>query len=181
MIAELLESFKANQDMDYRTWRAQQLALFKDDPIATEFLLNWKPKIAIYCGSFNPFHLGHLNILEKAEKIFDKVIICVGKNPEKKDIRIFELPQKIKNRQIVYYSGLLTELMVDLKYDVTLVRGLRNSTDLQYELTQFKFLQDLRPDIKIVNIFCDKEFEHISSSAIRGLLNFGEGDRYLPK
>ena len=65
--------------------------------------------------------------------------------------------------------------------DVTLIRGLRNSTDLQYELTQYRFLQELKPDIKVVSIFCDKEYEHISSSAIRNLSKYGKGDEYLLK
>ena len=119
-------------------------------------------------------HLGHMNIIEKAEKIFDKVIIAYGINPEKGQ-REYPIPEAIKKHQIIEYKGLITELIDSLGYDVTLIRGLRNSTDLQYELTQFRFLQELKPDIKIVNIFCDKEFEHISSSAIRNLMKFGTG------
>lgn len=84
------------------------------------------------------------------------------------------MPEKIKDRQIIYYDGLLTDMMDKLVYDVTLIRGLRNATDLQYELTQFQFLQEMKPDIKIVNIFCDKEYEYISSSTIRNLVRYGD-------
>jgi phosphopantetheine adenylyltransferase len=73
---------------------------------------------------------------------------------------------------------MLTDFIDSLGYDVTLVRGLRNSIDLQYELTQFQYMQEFKPDIKIVSIFCDKEFEHISSSSIRMLEKYGKADSY---
>lgn len=133
-------------------------------------------KIAVYPGSFNPFHKGHLNILEKAEKIFDKVIILRGNNLEKNDERL-PLPQSIQNRHIIEYSGLLTDsvhgLYQYLGHMPTIIRGLRNSIDLQYEMNQYRYLQELMPEIQMVSIFCDKEFEHISSSGIRTLSKYG--------
>ena len=56
--------------------------------------------------------------------------------------------------------------------DVSLIRGLRNGNDLNYELVQSQFIQDLRPNTQIVYFTCDKQFEHISSSAIRNLAKF---------
>ena len=147
-------------------------------------------RIGLYAGSFNPFHKGHYNILLKAELIFDEVIIGVGQNPEK-EANEFKVPDELKFRgtRVIYYTKLLTDLIELLEdkgigdgpCDVTLIRGLRNSTDLQYELTQYRFLQDLKPDIKVVSIFCDKEYEHISSSGIRMLQKYGKGDEYLLK
>ncbi|MGZ3884824.1 MAG: pantetheine-phosphate adenylyltransferase, partial [Bacteroidia bacterium] len=64
-------------------------------------------------------------------------------------------------------------------YEVTVIRGLRNSTDFQYEQNQYRYIQELKPDIRIVNIFCDKEFEHISSSGIRTLEQFNKHQSYL--
>lgn len=134
-------------------------------------------KIAIYPGSFNPFHRGHYNILLKAEAIFDKVIIARGVNPEKSNPTA-PLPELIKDRTIVRYNGLLTDCIeaVAKEYgsNPTVIRGLRNSVDLQYEMNQYRYLQDLKPDIKMVSIFCDKEFEHISSSGIRLLSKYGD-------
>jgi pantetheine-phosphate adenylyltransferase len=134
-------------------------------------------KIAIYPGSFNPFHKGHLNILLKAESIFDKVIIARGVNPEKAE-STFELPKTLHDRTIVKYNGLLTDCIEAIAKEYgsnpTVIRGLRNSVDLQYEMNQYRYLQDLMPEIKMVSIFCDKEFEHISSSGIRLLSKYGE-------
>jgi pantetheine-phosphate adenylyltransferase len=133
-------------------------------------------KIAIYPGSFNPFHKGHYNILLKAEKIFDKVIIARGINPEKGPSE-WKMPKILENRTLVLYSGLLTECIESIaEHEVeipTVIRGLRNSVDLQYEMNQYRYLQDLMPEIQLVSIFCDKEYEHISSSGIRLLSKYG--------
>ncbi len=117
-------------------------------------------------------------MLQKAENIFDKVIIAFGKNPEKNN-QGYKIPQSIRNRQIESYDGLLTDFILSLGHDAVVIRGLRNSTDFQYEQNQYRYIQELMPDIRIVNIFCDKEFEHISSSGIRTLERFGRHRNYL--
>lgn len=175
-----LSEFKRLQHLDYKEWLEVQREINISDHNTLEFLQVWKPKIGLFSGSFKPMHIGHLNIIEKAERIFDKVIIVYGNNPEKEN-ESYAIPETIKNRQIIRHDGLLTDLIKKIPYDVTLIRGLRNSNDLQFELTQYKYLQDLMPEIKTVNIFCDREFEHISSSSIRTLLKFGTGHQYILK
>lgn len=173
--------FKEYQWVDYNIYKEKRLEILSDLGINPEWLnyvKSRKPTIAVYAGSFNPFHKGHYNILEKAEQIFDKVIIARGQNAEKKN-ELIKLPSKIQYRQIEDYNGLLTDFIDGLGYDVTLIRGLRNATDLQYELTQYRFFQDLKPNIKVVSLFCDKEYEHISSSAIRQLKMFNKEASYL--
>src|ERR1039457_943213 len=140
-------------------------------------------KVAIYPGSFNPFHRGHYNILLKAEAIFDQVIIARGVNPEKAKASC-GLPKILDDRTVMNYDGLLTDFIKTLPHDVkdiVVIRGLRNATDLQYEITQYRFLQEFMPEIKLISIFCDKEFEHISSSAIRYLSNYQKHWDYLLK
>lgn len=60
-----------------------------------------------------------------------------------------------------------------------LIRGLRNGFDLEYEMNQYQILKDLKPNIKVVSLFADKQFDHVSSSAIRALEKYGKGDNYL--
>lgn len=173
--------FKEYQFIDYKKYKEHRLKFLENysiNPQFIDYVKFRKPNIAIYAGTFSPFHRGHLNILEKAEQIFDKVIIARGINLEKNN-KLVDLPEIIKNRQVENYDGLLTDFIDFLEYDATLIRGLRNSTDLQYELTQYRFLQDLKPDIKVVSIFCDKEYEHISSSAIRILEKYNKSKNYL--
>ena len=102
----------------------------------------------------------------------------VGKNPNKnKETAV--IPESLKNRQIIFYEGLLTDLIDSLDYDVTLIRGLRNSIDLGFEISQYRYLCDLKPDIKAINIICDAEFEHISSSSIDYLEKYNKHKKYI--
>lgn len=146
--------------------------------------------LAIYAGSFNPFHIGHLNIVEKAEKIFGRgnVLIAIGVNPEKaKSEDLLSRSVDIANktgRSVEVYTTFLHELIEKKEsegYKVVLIRGLRNGDDLAYEDNQLKFINDFKKNIDVVFFRCDEEFQHISSSAIRNLQSFrpGSGDKYL--
>jgi len=149
--------------------------------------------LAIYAGSFNPFTVGHLNIVEKAEHIFGKgnVLIAIGINPTKtsiedKDIinnRAKYISQKT-GREVVVYTTFLHEFIEEQEkegYNVVLVRGLRNGDDLSYEQNQLRFIEEFKPDVKPIFIMCDKQYEHISSSAIKQLesLRKGSSNRYI--
>ncbi|MCU0360598.1 MAG: adenylyltransferase/cytidyltransferase family protein [Bacteroidia bacterium] len=176
-----LEQFKLHQNQPFSNYKKQRLTFLKQKPNSNfnaEFLQEFHPKIAVFAGSFNPFHKGHFNVLQKAERIFDKVIIAFGQNPIKEE-RTWEIPKSIQNRQIEHYNSLLTDLLITLGDDPVLIRGLRNSTDFQYEQNQYRYMQELMPNINIVNIYCDKEFEHISSSGIRTLEKFNKHHKYL--
>jgi len=180
--------FKEFQFVDYAVYKEKRVEVLKslqhsvNNP-ALEYLIDYvnfrEPRIAVYPGSFNPFHKGHYNILQKAEQIFDKVIIARGINPGK-DKASYDFPEILKYRQIASYEGLLTDFISSLGYDVTIIRGLRNGSDLQYELNQYRYLQELSDkSINLIAIFCDMEFEHISSTGIRQLEKYGKAGDYL--
>lgn len=150
--------------------------------------------IAIYAGSFNPFTIGHLNILEKTIKIFENVVVAFGINPSKENYnvegRLNDLKKSLKKMKIecdvISYTTFLHELIEKKEaegYKVVLVRGLRNGDDLNYEDNQLKFIRDFKKDINVVFIRCDEEFEHVSSSALRQLESFrpGSSEKYLVK
>jgi len=146
---------------------------------------NNKKRIGVYAGSFNPFHVGHLDILYQAQAVFDEVIIAVGKNPEKESNCRAPLPAKgdpkLRGSVISNYSGLLADFLNNLDYgreyhEVFLIRGLRNGDDLQYEQNQLQFIKEMYPSLRTVFFICDKNFEHISSSALRALRKVSEKD-----
>ncbi|MCE3258463.1 MAG: adenylyltransferase/cytidyltransferase family protein [Bacteroidetes bacterium] len=176
--------FREFQFVDYRIYLPKRIEILQKFNTngrlnaLIEYVKQRKPLIGVFCGSFNPFHKGHYNVLEKAERIFDKVIVAFGKNPDKND-RTWPVPRIIQYHQMEEYTGLLTDFVSSLGYDVIVVRGLRNSTDFQYEQNQYRYIQELMPNIKIINIFCDKEFEHISSSGIRTLEKYDKHKNYL--
>lgn len=149
-----------------------------------------KVKLGVYAGSFSPFHVGHLDILYQARRVFDEMIIAIGKNPEKEGNNTEPFPENhpaMKGVSVKYYDGLLSDYLSSIELnnestvDVTLVRGLRNGDDLQYEQNQLQFIKEMYPSLKTVFFICDKKFEHISSSALRALkkVSIDEYKKYI--
>jgi len=135
-------------------------------------------KIGIYPGSFNPWHEGHSDILDKALDIFDKVIIARGRNPEKETFKndiidgfpVSQYEDKLFHNEIelVSFKGLLVDFVSERKGDAV-IRGLRNGHDLQYEMNQQYYNEDLGLEAQTIYFICDRSLSHISSSAIRAL------------
>jgi pantetheine-phosphate adenylyltransferase len=156
---------------------------------AMQFLIDYlerrRPRIGIYAGTFKPFHIGHLSILEKAEQMFDKIIVAVGINPQKNIERDRQIEKVLPFHEVVYFDTLMVDLLEQesVLADAILVRGLRNGYDLDYEMNQLCFMQEMRPETQVVYIPCDKHLEHISSSALSGLARFpvhGRDSIYYP-
>src|SRR5688572_6111322 len=81
-----ISAFALHQHLPFNAYRKGRLEFLSGQNNAeahAAFLSAFQPNIGVFAGSFNPFHRGHLNVLEKAERIFDKVIIAFGRNPEK--------------------------------------------------------------------------------------------------
>ncbi|TCO89667.1 phosphopantetheine adenylyltransferase [Chthoniobacter flavus] len=153
-----------------------------------ELLAGLRPRVAVYPGSFAPFHLGHLSILRQAESVFDKVIIAVGVNRQKSgavetaQARSMELQARLRYHEVASFTGLLTSFVEQMEVPVTVVRGVRDGTDLEAELRFVRFLNELRAGTGVVWISCEAEYQHLSSSAIRELeaIEPGAGERYVP-
>lgn len=191
--------FKEYQFVSYQIYKEKRIEFLnscldikyfqinKDNILRLIDYINYrKIHIGLYAGSFAPITIGHKNIYEKAEKIFDKVILLVGQNSDKVKNDMNTVPSYFEFKQVEYLDpmGLTTDFIqnnIDNNVDISLIRGLRNGTDLQYEQNQLSYMKDFYADLKVVYITCDKEFEHISSSVIRSInkINPDLTKRYL--
>lgn len=147
------------------------------------------PSLAVYPGSFDPFTLGHLDIAKRAAEIFDSLTIVVVHNPNKTpllDIQdradvikasFGELPKNICVD--VLEAGLLADYCKKIGA-TAIVKGLRSSTDLEYETPMARVNRDLT-GIETVFLAAAGEYSHISSTLIRQVFELG-GDvsPYLP-
>jgi phosphopantetheine adenylyltransferase len=111
--------------------------------------------------------------LEKASKLFDKVIVAIGNNPEKKGlVDLEQIKSAIPFYEVTGFYGMLSDYIksVETYAKVTLVRGLRNGYDLEYEANQLRFIEDMYDgNISVVFIPCSREHSYISSSSIRAI------------
>lgn len=149
---------------------------------------NENQKIAIYPGSFDPITLGHLDVLRDGAKMFDKVIIAVAENSaksgmfsvEKRKELIKESVKDIPNVEVDSFEGLTIEY-AKKKGATILLRGLRAVSDFEYEMQLSQNNRALCEDIKTVFLITRPEYNFISSSAVKEILNNG-GDvsKFVP-
>ena len=144
--------------------------------------------IAIYPGSFDPITNGHLDILKSGSEIFDKVIIAVSFNVNKKgflsvDKRVDLIKksvQDLKNIEVDTFEGLTVEYAKKKGADV-LLRGLRTSFDFEYELQLSQTNNALNSDLKTVFLITKPDYNFISSSMVREILvNKGDISKFVP-
>ncbi|MBR6127551.1 pantetheine-phosphate adenylyltransferase [bacterium] len=145
-------------------------------------------KTAIFAGSFDPITNGHLDILKSGTEIFDKVIIAVSYNANKKGFLpvetrvklIEESVRSIKNTEVDYYAGLTVEYAKKRGASV-LLRGLRNAGDFEYETQLSQTNAALNNSIKSVYLITKPEYCFVSSSAVREIFqNGGDVSKFVP-
>ena len=145
-------------------------------------------KIAVFPGSFDPFTKGHMDIVLRGLHLFDEVIIALGHNSKK--TRYFEVDVMLKHIRYVFndndsvkvtdYNELTAELAT--KHGARfLLRGLRNTTDFEYENTIAQVNTNINAELDTVFLITSPEYAYISSSIIREVHRYG-GDisQYLP-
>lgn len=146
-------------------------------------------KNAIFPGSFDPFTLGHLDVLSSALRVFDTVIVAVGYNASKSGFfpqqarveMIKEATKGMKNVEVVCYNGMTIELCKKMKVKF-IVRGLRTTTDFELESVIAQANREMDDDILTVFIPASSEFSFISSTVVRDVLvNGGDATHFLPK
>lgn len=137
-------------------------------------------KIGVYPGSFDPVTNGHLDIIERAAKLFDKLIVAVLINSNKTPLftvekRLEFLKESCKgfeNVEIESFEGLLIEFMKKKNANV-IVKGLRAVSDFEYEFQMALMNSKLNPEIETVFMMTSNKYSYLSSSLIKEVAKFG--------
>lgn len=135
---------------------------------------------AVYPGSFDPFTNGHRDILERALRIFDRVIIAVVRNPGKKPLfSIKERVEIIKKSipptdrvKVDSFTGLLVDFMRNANSNI-MVKGLRAVSDFEFEFQMALMNRKLSPDVETVFLMTSSEYAFLSSSRVREIVSLG--------
>ncbi|MBQ9397930.1 MAG: pantetheine-phosphate adenylyltransferase [Bacteroidales bacterium] len=146
-------------------------------------------RTALFPGSFDPFTLGHMDILRSALKMFDKVIVAVGYNSAKSgffhpDLRVQIIKDAVagmENVEVCSYRGLTVEFCKQMGVSC-IIRGLRTTTDFEMESVIAQANRKMAPEILSIFIPAGHEYSFISSTVVRDVLNNGGSARcFLPK
>ena len=145
--------------------------------------------IAIYPGSFDPVHLGHLDVIRRASACFDKVWVCVMVNAEKKapmftpERRVELLRESVadlENVEVDAFDGLLAAYAAAKGANV-LVKGVRNATDFDQEYQMAAINRGIYPWLETVLLPSSPACQHFSSTMVREMIKYGQPmEKYVP-
>jgi pantetheine-phosphate adenylyltransferase len=131
-------------------------------------------RTAVYTGSFDPITLGHLDVIDRASRIFEAIIVGVGINPDKQPM--FTLEERVglvrdsvahlPNVRVELFSGLSVAFVRERGAHV-LLRGVRSLTDIEAEFTMTLANRKLDPSVETVFLMADAQYSHISSSLLK--------------
>ena len=137
-------------------------------------------KLAVYPGTFDPITHGHISIINRALKIFDKLNIAILHNPQKQplfslDERIFMIKDVLKDKsniEVESFDGLLVDYVLKKKTNV-IIKGLRALSDFEYEFQMAIMNRKLNRDIQSVFLMTDYKWFYISSTIVKEAARFG--------
>ena len=139
-----------------------------------------KKIVAIYPGSFDPPTNGHLDLIARGSKIFDRLIVAILRNAEKAPL--FGLPERLlmlesmtsafKNVQVTSFDGLMVEYAAKVKADAVL-RGIRAISDYEYELQMALMNRKLHPELETVFMMPAEQYSYLSSRLVREIAQLG--------
>jgi pantetheine-phosphate adenylyltransferase len=148
-------------------------------------------KIAIYPGTFDPLTNGHLDIIKRGLKIFDKIVVLLARNSQKKTF--FSLQERVDQvRKVIKDEGLDDKVIVDCFEGLlvhyckengihVIIRGLRPLVDFEYEFEMAMVNRELDSDIETIFILTDQEYFYLRSTLLKDVVNLG-GDalKWIP-
>ena len=138
-------------------------------------------KLAIYPGSFDPITNGHLDVIERAKNLFDRVVVTIADNPAKKPL--FSIDDRLTmirastegwdGIEVDTFSGLVVDYAKH-KGAVAVIRGLRAISDFEFEFQMALMNRHMAAEISTVFLMPHEEYTHLNSSIIREIASFGQ-------
>ena len=145
--------------------------------------------IAVYPGTFDPITNGHIDIINRGLRIFDKIIVTVAVNPGKTPLfsleeRIEMIEQsigKVENVEVAQFQGLIADYLKSVNA-IAMIRGLRAISDFEYEFQMSLMNRKLNEDVETVFLMPAQEYIHLNSTLIKEVSSFnGDITDYVPK
>ena len=145
-------------------------------------------RIAVFPGSFDPITLGHEDVVRRAAPLFDQIIVAVGVNSTKKSrfsneervVMLEAVFADLPSVQVQSFSGLSADFCKEVEAG-WLLRGVRNSSDFEYERTIAQMTKKLSPFLETIVLFTKEEFSFISSTIVREIIaNGGDVSAFVP-
>jgi pantetheine-phosphate adenylyltransferase len=151
-------------------------------------ILSSSYRIAVYTGVFDPVHLGHLDVIQRGSRIFDRLVVGVGINPDKAPF--FSLEERVQlvtqvvtpyaNVEVRPFTGLAVRFVREVGARIML-RGLRTLSDMEYEFTMSLTNLALDTEIETVFLMASEVYSHISSTLIRQIATLhGDVSKFVP-
>ena len=141
-----------------------------------------KPRVAICPGSYDPVTNGHLDVISRAAKVFDQVVVGVVNNPVRKEKTLFTADERMKfiedatadlgNVEVGVMSNLLVEFARE-RNSTAVIKGLRAISDFEYEFEMNQLNRKLAPEIESMYIFASANFSFLSSTGVKEIATFG--------
>lgn len=142
--------------------------------------------IAVYPGSFDPITYGHMDIIERSARVFDKVIVAVLHNRNK--VPLFSVEERLEmiedsvkniaNVEVDSFNGLLVDYMQE-REATTIVRGLRAVSDFEYEMQAASINRKLHPQVETFFMMTNNRYSFLSSSIVKEVAKYGANVRDL--
>lgn len=146
-------------------------------------------KIAIYPGSFDPITNGHLDLIQRGLQLFDRLVVAIADNPDKKPLfsgeeRVKMVKTAVKNPkqvEVVLFSGLLANLAKEIKASA-IIRGVRAVSDFEFEFQLALMNRKLAPKTETVFLIPSEKYTYLSSNLIKDVARFdGDISCFVPK
>ena len=145
-------------------------------------------RIGVYPGSFDPPTLGHIDLMERAARVFDKVVVAVANNTEKNSLFTYEervqmiekLTKHIGNIEVRPFKGLIIDLVREVNA-VSIIRGLRAVSDFENEMTMAATNRRMLPSCDTISFMPSEKYMFVSSRLVKEIVQLGgDASQFVP-